>query len=53
MRSVGGVVVHIGTPADEAMELPVDRRIAFAGRIPERLYVEHMNAPASIVACRI
>ena len=43
------MVVNIGTPADEPMELPVDRRIAFAGRLPERLYVENMNAPAPIV----
>jgi hypothetical protein len=43
------VVVNIGIPADEAMELPVDRRVAFAARVPERLYVENMNTPAPIV----
>ena len=43
------MVVNIGTPSDQAMELPVDRRIAFAARLPERLYVENMNAPAPIV----
>jgi hypothetical protein len=44
------MVVHTEAPADEAMELPVDRRVAFVGRLPERLDAEHMNAPAPIGA---
>ena len=43
------MVVNIGAPADEPVELPVDRRIALAARLPQRLYVENMNAPAPIV----